>query len=160
MSKHKFPKGITSKILNQIYDEEGYGGCAEGIYEDPYVWVNETSIRVQVNYYDTPVVVDTIWRKEDGFKFCPTWVYQELIKRGLVFKYERPVNGMPKELTAENGAKALLSGEFNEVITVENPSICECGECDDPLYVNKKVPVEWSTIKAIYNKVVGHYWED
>ena len=31
---------------------------------------------------------------------------------------------MPKELTAENGAKYLLNGEFKESITVD------CPECD------------------------------
>lgn len=42
---------------------------------------------------------------------------------------------LPKSLTAENGAKALLIGEFYE----------------------GKTPVTWVTIKDIYKKVVEHY---
>lgn len=57
---------------------------------------------------------------------------------------------MPRELTAENGAKALLIGEFHveyeEVVTDEelhhNPELGETRTV--------KIPVPWSTIKAIY----------
>tara|TARA_R110000764_G_scaffold72464_2_gene148608 strand:+ start:5240 stop:5542 length:303 start_codon:yes stop_codon:yes gene_type:complete len=50
---------------------------------------------------------------------------------------------MPRELTAENGAKGLLIGEFYEEI-----------EHDEGTY---KVAVEWTTIKDIYKKIVAHY---
>ena len=73
---------------------------------------------------------------------------------------------MPRELTAENGAKALLIGEFFEEIEVYNPDYCGCGEedcpeCDDvhgesPTYT-RKVPVSWTTIKAIYAMAVKHF---
>jgi hypothetical protein len=42
---------------------------------------------------------------------------------------------MPKRLTAENGAKHLLIGEF---------------------YVDK-YPIPWATIKDIYSKIVDHF---
>ncbi len=55
-------------------------------------------------------------------------------------------NRLPLELTAENGAKALLTGEFHEIMEDEdspgNPYI---------------VPVRWITIKNIYKKIVLHY---
>jgi len=75
---------------------------------------------------------------------------------------------MPKELTAENGAKGLLSGEFKEVIdiycdncnsgTVTDPSGSEyeCEECSGSGYVNQSVPISWSTIKDIYAMAVKH----
>ena len=71
---------------------------------------------------------------------------------------------MPRSLTAENGAKALLYGEFFETVEVSNEEYCGCGECDycqdfpdtEPT-VQIKVPVSWSTIKEIYAKVVSHY---
>jgi len=68
---------------------------------------------------------------------------------------------MPTRLTAENGAKALLSGEFFESIEVQNPDYCGCGECDfcrefpdeEPTVV-QSVPVSWTNIKDIYAKCV------
>jgi hypothetical protein len=54
---------------------------------------------------------------------------------------------MPKELTAENGAKALLSGEFFEFIETTEEDI------------RLPIPVSWSTIKDIYKKTVEHYGE-
>lgn len=71
---------------------------------------------------------------------------------------------MPKELTAENGAKGLLSGEFKEKTIVScqvcygeglnDDGICEhCeGAGDFALYV----PVGWDTIKDIYAMAVKH----
>ena len=55
---------------------------------------------------------------------------------------------MPRRLTAENGAKGLLIGEFHETI------ICH-DEDGEPYEV--KMPVEWDTIKQIYAKIVDHY---
>ena len=74
---------------------------------------------------------------------------------------------MPKELTAENGAKALLLGEFAEhqKITCHE---CYCLECNpgDPDNdcelcggsgeLGLDVPVSWTTIKAIYAMAVEH----
>ena len=75
---------------------------------------------------------------------------------------------MPRELTAENGAKGLLLGEFSV------GDFIECGRCDHGdasgggdeyeecefcegqggHYVN--FAVDWTTIKAIYAKAVKH----
>jgi DnaJ-class molecular chaperone len=71
---------------------------------------------------------------------------------------------MPRELTAENGAKGLLSGEFKEnAMTTCNAckgtgrnlsgaSRCNrCkGTCEELLSLN----VSWTTIKAIYAMAV------
>ena len=72
---------------------------------------------------------------------------------------------LPRELTAENGAKAALIGEFNE--TVEQPVVnpCGCGGChicdmfhnselDGPNYETIEVPVSWSNMKKIYRRAV------
>lgn len=70
---------------------------------------------------------------------------------------------LPRKLTAENGAKALLMGEFHETFTFPNPDYCGCEEClECRIYahiymketVDVKVPVSWSTIKNIHDKVV------
>lgn len=72
---------------------------------------------------------------------------------------------MPTRLTAENGAKAALIGEFFESIEVVNDDYCGCGKCDfcldglsedSPMTV-EEVPVSWTTIKAIYTKAVEHF---
>ena len=76
----------------------------------------------------------------------------------------RPTPSLPTELTAENGAKYLLIGEFFEEIELSNPNHCGCGCCDccadgldEPETYIQKVPVSWSTIKDIYSKIVSHY---
>lgn len=70
---------------------------------------------------------------------------------------------MPSSLTAENGAKALLIGEFSETVEVRNELYCGCGYCDfceenpdEPETCQISVPVSWNTIKAIYAKAVQH----
>ncbi len=66
---------------------------------------------------------------------------------------------LPTELTAENGAKGLLMGEFHEEIELNNPDWCGCSEAEcipctteDETYM-QKVPVSWTTIKEIYKMV-------
>jgi len=59
---------------------------------------------------------------------------------------------MPRSLTAENGAKALLIGEFFE------EHECSYYDADGELVeYTEKVPVSWDNIKEIYKKVVAHY---
>ncbi len=54
---------------------------------------------------------------------------------------------LPKELTAENGAKGLLSGEFKEQIELYD------NETDE--YYMQDVTVSWTTIKDIYKLIVN-----
>jgi len=74
---------------------------------------------------------------------------------------------MPKRLTAENGAKGSLSGEFHEEISVTCPE-CEgtgvlpddepadCPECKGEGAVEQRVAVSWDTIKSIYKMAVEY----
>lgn len=65
---------------------------------------------------------------------------------------------MPNTLTAENGAKALLIGEF----AIQHQVICsachydeadpECEVCAGEIEYIATVIVDWPTIKAIYDK--------
>lgn len=69
---------------------------------------------------------------------------------------------MPKTLTAENGAKGLLSGEFSETVTMECGERGGSGTMDDDGFdeacdsctgsgvYELKVGVTWTTIKDIY----------
>lgn len=70
---------------------------------------------------------------------------------------------MPRKLTAENGAKALLLGEFAEHEMIDCPECLEngpdeyCEMCVGNHQVMLTVPVSWTTIKAIYDKAVEHF---
>jgi hypothetical protein len=65
---------------------------------------------------------------------------------------------MPKELTAENGAKQLLIGEFNETIILNCPNCDDgCSDCDEEGSFTQTVPVSWSNIKKIYAMIVKNF---
>ncbi len=67
---------------------------------------------------------------------------------------------VPMRLTAENGAKGVLSGEFSETKFVNCPECFgddECETCDGSGRIEIKVPVTWTTIKDIWIKGVEHF---
>ena len=62
---------------------------------------------------------------------------------------------VPKKLTAENGAKGVLSGEFSETTFISCPECFgddDCETCDSSGRIEIKVPVSWTTIKTIWAK--------
>lgn len=71
---------------------------------------------------------------------------------------------MPKRLTAENGAKGALSGEFKEVINVtchecdgsgeDDEYDAACAECNGTGAIEQNVAVTWDTIKDIYKRAI------
>jgi len=69
---------------------------------------------------------------------------------------------MPRELTAENGAKGLLSGEFYETIEVDCLAlgdICSdenCEDCKGTGSMEQRIAIQWTTIKEIYAMAVKH----
>jgi len=69
---------------------------------------------------------------------------------------------LPRELTAENGAKALLIGEFHETRVFECPGCGgedaeDCELCDGSGAQEMKLVVQWDTIKRIWRKAVQHF---
>lgn len=67
---------------------------------------------------------------------------------------------VPMRLTAENGAKGALSGEFSETKFVNCPECFgddECETCDGSGRIAITVPVTWTTIKEIWAKGVEHF---
>lgn len=83
---------------------------------------------------------------------------------GATIDVERPqlLCKMPRELTAENGAKFLMIGEFQETLELSclscNPEDSdECEHCEGSGLVYVPVPVEWDTIKRIYARLVQHF---
>ena len=67
---------------------------------------------------------------------------------------------MPRELTAENGAKAALIGEF--IINFPMKCCChgeeedDCDVCGGSGEYMQPVNVPWTTIKEIYAAAVKH----
>lgn len=63
---------------------------------------------------------------------------------------------MPERLSAENGAKAALSGDFHVSTSIR----CGCDDdpkcelCDSENMIPLSLPIGWPTIKAIYAKAV------
>ena len=67
---------------------------------------------------------------------------------------------VPKRLTAENGAKGVLSGEFSEttfISCLECFGDDDCDTCDGSGRIEIKVPVTWSTIKSIWDKAIEYF---
>ncbi|QFH65050.1 hypothetical protein FR773_10045 [Leclercia adecarboxylata] len=67
---------------------------------------------------------------------------------------------IPMKLTAENGAKDALSGEFSETKFINCPECFgddECETCDGSGRIEISVPVSWTTIKEIWAKGVEHF---
>ena len=77
---------------------------------------------------------------------------------------------MPEELTAENGAKYTLIGEFHETFEHECPECEGCGMgapcphsqgeskcelCNGDGTIFERIPVQWTTIKEIYKRAVA-----
>jgi len=73
---------------------------------------------------------------------------------------------LPRALTAENGSKAALIGEFSETTKVycsecggDYKTMDDCETCGGTGAEFISVLVSWTTIKAIYAKVVEHFTE-
>lgn len=96
------------------------------------------------------------------------WAVQEYVE---LERYQQAIAGnspvtpdgwamVPKKLTAENGAKGVLSGEFSETKFINCPECFgdgECETCDGSGRIEITVPVTWTTIKAIWAKGVEHF---
>jgi len=78
---------------------------------------------------------------------------------------------VPRKLTAENGAKAALMGEFKIIITDACPecysnrsddseSDTDCNTCDGYGEVYRDVIVHWPMIKQIYAAAIEHFTND
>ncbi|WP_415912483.1 hypothetical protein [Neptuniibacter sp. QD37_11] len=71
---------------------------------------------------------------------------------------------MPRALTAENGGKHLMIGEFQEVVKLECTA-CDgddedCEVCSGHGTFTYRVPVGWDTIKEIYQRAADHFGVD
>lgn len=63
---------------------------------------------------------------------------------------------MPMKLTAESGAKYVLSGEFHVLhrVTCHECGGEGCSDCDDDGWLEEKIMIGWDDIKDIYRAAV------
>lgn len=72
---------------------------------------------------------------------------------------------VPQTVSAESGHKAGMIGDFSETVSImceacdgsgedENADDMTCAECDGSGEYGLKVPVSWTTIKAIHRRIV------
>lgn len=100
-----------------------------------------------------------------AWKDAVDWVLKEACRAAMLQGGNSPVipDGyvmVPMRLTAENGAKGALSGEFTETKFVNCPECFgddECETCDGSGRIEITVPVTWTTIKEIWAKGVEHF---
>lgn len=98
-----------------------------------------------------------------------SFVEAELLKKAIDIVLNQAGNSpvapdgyvlVPKKLTAENGAKRVLSGEFSETKFINCPECFgddDCETCDGSGRIEITVPVSWTNIKAIWAKGVEHF---
>lgn len=117
--------------------------------------------------------MDLVCSDDRGYELRMEWdgkVFKHPVTQALWRMYQAaPVNSpvipegyvmVPMRLTAENGAKGVLSGEFSETKFVNCPECFgddECETCDGSGRIEITVPVTWTTIKEIWAKGVKHF---
>lgn len=125
----------------------------------------------------THPLIEVIAKKLLGIESVPLAEQQKMVsqacKAAVEWHDKETSHHMPVSLTAENGAKALLSGEFYEHFEMQCPQCggagsiedefefgdeeISCDHCDGYGEYTVRVPVSWTTIKEIYKKIVEHY---
>lgn len=111
-----------------------------------------TEVIQKLNGYDRPLYVVAIQGDVEVGDVLYRHAEQPVVTDGYVL--------VPKKLTAGNGAKGLLSGEFSETKFITCPECFgddDCETCDGSGRIEITVPVTWTTIKAIWAKGVEHF---
>ncbi|ENZ7884894.1 TPA: hypothetical protein ACPUH7_002803 [Klebsiella pneumoniae] len=120
------------------------------VEREPIAWLNDA-------YLARGVVDGEAGSEDAGPGYIP--VYREAGPQSAPVVPDGYVM-VPMRLTAENGAKGALSGEFSETKFVNCPECFgdeECETCDGSGKIEITVPVTWTTIKAIWAKGVEHF---
>ncbi len=120
----------------------------------------------------TDPVLEKLGRNEickcgSGLKFKKMLSYQTS-KREIMDPLKQDFVILPKKITAENGAKALLIGEFKEIVKIECPECAldgrenpdDCEMCEGSGVYSIETFVSWDNIKKIYDKIVDHFYKE
>ncbi|EPM4907794.1 hypothetical protein ACTLTU_003033 [Klebsiella oxytoca] len=139
------------------YDMFGRGMVAmdmliAGMYQEPVAYTDERNL----GYIDRGRETAYLWGKQNS-EASDVALYRHTQPAPVVPDSYVMV---PMRLTAENGAKGALSGEFSETKFVNCPECFgddECETCDGSGRIEITVPVTWTTIKEIWAKGVEHF---
>ncbi|SCM51389.1 hypothetical protein [Hafnia alvei] len=113
---------------------------------------------------------DVYGEDRNGMEGCATISITELAADAAKLLSAQPVSEpyklpqgwklVPCKLTAENGAKSCMIGEFTEQTEISCPECFgddECETCDGSGIIEVTVPVRWTTIKDIWSKGIEHF---
>ncbi len=168
---------INEKIYRLANHIAGAKGGLPTEWQD---WAEEieTDLRALLAAHEQePVAVDGIFKPGDavgvfniGNEFCEDHLVAWTVKgqnlpAGNYWLYITPApvpavpDGyvlMPMKLTAENGAKYALSGEFHVLhrVTCHECGGEGCSDCDDDGWLEEKIMIGWDDIKDIYRAAV------
>ena len=116
---------------------------------EPVAWISQSNLDALSRGHDALVKsTDNVVQPVPLYRHAE----QPVVPEGYVM--------VPMRLTAENGAKGVLSGEFSETQSVNCPECFgddECETCDGSGRIEITVPVTWTTIKEIWAKGVEHF---
>ncbi|MDU1652699.1 MAG: hypothetical protein E6850_09390 [Leclercia adecarboxylata] len=96
---------------------------------------------------------------DEGWNHCRAAMLQGAEPVSQPYKLRDGWVAVPKRLSAENGAKAALIGEFN----LEYSMTCHecfgegCEDCSGEGSWTNTVPIDWATIKDIWAKAIDHF---
>ncbi len=131
-----------------------YGDAYQGAREDLAIW-KRRALEAEESFRRLEQINDHLVKEAQGESGMGEPVIAQpapVVPDGYVM--------VPMRLTAENGAKGALSGEFSETKFVNCPECFgddECETCDGSGRIEITVPVTWTTIKEIWAKGVEHF---
>lgn len=131
--------------------------CGKTENNEPYGWVQTRGNAI--NHFTQEWDVVESW-EDQGFEYKA--MYEQAEQPAPIAVVPDGYCIMPRQLTAENGAKAMLLGEFKLLATMECPECCEldeptegCSICDGEGEYGQKHTIPWDQIKFIYRKAVA-----
>ena len=154
-------------------DRRGIGDCLDETEHELIVTINKyaSQLAVVLVGLDERAAFNA-WNNEENLPIAgvsaknAAWLaWQARAELGRSLAVNSPVTPdgwvmVPKRLTAENGAKGALSGEFSEttfISCLECFGDDDCDTCDGSGRIEIKVPVTWSTIKSIWDKGIEYF---
>lgn len=159
--------------IYQIWDDGRWYDAEERIWRETYNEFCESQFRIVYTAPPATAVpdfgaltklivgrlIDCGTANDDSIADAEVFVYNAC-RAAMLQPVSQGYKLVPVELTAENGAKSSLIGEFTEVKYINCPECfgdSECESCDGSGRIKVEVPVTWTTIKAIWKKGIEHF---
>ncbi|HDI8354952.1 TPA: hypothetical protein PPD48_003678 [Escherichia coli] len=174
MTEEKAYSNVQTSWHDAQYYTTGWNACRAAMLQGSQPVSQTYKFPVNTPCQDAPAHIwlqtAGVW-PEDGELSELTWCSHNQHHDDTLYVRADLVNGnsqvtpdgwvmVPKRLTAENGAKGALSGEFSEttfISCLECFGDDDCDTCDGSGRIEIKVPVTWSTIKSIWDKGIEYF---